>query len=381
MVSQLSHSAQSRQKLKLRPATFEDHREIANLESHYGLDPKPYDEWTHLWLGNPWYRKLRDCWDIGWVVEDERHRIVGSLGNIPLSYEFAGRPILAATGRALVVEPAFRSAAMLLLARVIQQPGIDLYLNNTIGGSSAASFAAFECRPVPSGVWDQAAFWIVQPREFLERFLRPKLQRARMHSLAKPLSYPLAAGHLVWNQLADKSWAKSGAEIVFCRGFDRRFDEFWEDFRQSHRRVLLAVRTSEVLDWHFRFALAAKRVWVAAVMQGQRIAAYAIFERKDSALGISRMRLVDFQGLQGGSELLTPLISWALAKCREQRIQVLEATGRWLERGESIAQIAPYRRRLSTWTYFYHAHDPELAKNLRDRDAWLPSLYDGDASL
>ena len=117
-------------------------------------------------------------------------------------------------------------------------------------------------------------------------------------------------------------------------------------------------------------------------MDGSKIAAYSIFERKDNVgLGISRTRLVDFQALDGRPDLLQPLLAWALERCRSSCVQILEVTGRWLEKGELISRIAPYWRKLPTWSYFYLAHDTELAEHLRQRAAWAPSLYDGDACL
>ena len=88
---------------KFREAVFADHEQIARLESRYGLTPKSYDAWSHLWLGNPLYRARLGDWSIGWVLEDEDGRIVASMGNIPLAYEFEGQPILAASGHNWVV--------------------------------------------------------------------------------------------------------------------------------------------------------------------------------------------------------------------------------------------------------------------------------------
>src|SRR5436190_1382037 len=67
---------------KFREAVFADHAQIAHLESRYGLTPKSYEAWSHLWLANPLYRTFRQDWPIGWVLEDDDGRIVGSMGNI-----------------------------------------------------------------------------------------------------------------------------------------------------------------------------------------------------------------------------------------------------------------------------------------------------------
>ena len=352
---------------KLRETSLEDYQQIALLESRYDLPTKSYEEWVHLHLSNPLQVGRQPGWPIGWVIEDENKQIVGSVGNTLLSYELEGRRILAVSGYGFVVEPAYRSTSLLLLDRLINQPGVELFVANTITRASAAAFSAFECPRVPVGVWDEFAFWITHYQGFLEKFLAMK------HCpLARLLSYALTK----------KGLRQGDVEVQVCPSFDDRFDGFWEGLKRNNPQVLLAARTRDVLEWHFKYGLLKNQVWIATVVDGSRLAAYAIFDRRDLKYGFKRMRLVDFQSLDGGIALLPPLLSWALRKCREEGIHMLANVGRWLEKGELIEMVAPYRRNLPTsWAYFYRANNPGLAERLKDRRAWAPSLFDGNASL
>jgi hypothetical protein len=374
-------SAQPRRKpgrgLRLREASFGDYEQIALLESRYWLHTKNYEEWSHLWLANPLYREIQADWCIGWVLEDENGRIVGSMENIPLLYEFEGRRVLAATGRAWVAEPEYRSAALLLLDHVINQPHVDLYLNTTFSVASTPAVTVFKCTRVPVGVWDRSAFWITNHRGFLRSLLRLK-----GYPLATPLSYPLGAAVFLKDRLTEKALGSGDVEVKVCSAFDERFDDFWVDLKSRSPHLLLAVRTREVLEWHHKFMLLNNRIWIATIADRHRLLAYAVFDRRDKrSLGLKRVRLVDFQSLDGGTALLLPLLSWALRKCRNEGIHVLEYFGRWLEQGELVDTVAPYRRRLPTWIYAYRANNPELAKSLERPRAWAPTLFDGDASL
>ena len=362
---------------KLREASFKDHEQITLLESRYGLAAiKSCEEWSHLWLGNPLYRELQPGWSIGWVLEDENNRIVGSMGNIPLLYEFEGRRVLAASGRSWVAEPEYRSASLLLLDHVINQCHVDLYLNNTVDVASTAAVSAFQCTRVPVGVWNKAAFWITHYQGFVESFLARK-----NYPLTKPLSYPLSAAVSLKERLTKMALGASDVEVKGCPAFDERFDDFWMDLKRCNPHLLWAVRTREVLEWHYKYALLHGRLWIVGAVDGHRMVAYAIFDRRDNEFGLKRVRLVDFQSLDGSTALLSPLLSWALRKCRDEGIHMLESVGRWLEKGELLEIIAPYERRLPNWRYFYRANDPGLAESLRDQRAWAPSLFDGDASL
>ena len=362
---------------KLREASFQDYEQIALLESRYGLTAAAnQEEWSHLWLGNPLYQELQPGWSIGWVLEDEQNRIVGSLGSIPRLYQLGGTRLVAATSRGWVAEPEFRSASLLLLDRLINHPRADLFVTNTNSAASTGAVTALECSRVPVGLWDEYVFWITNYRDYLRRSLA-----RRNYSWARTLSYPVSAAIVLRDRLGRKSLQTAEVEIKACAGFDDRFDEFWSDLQNRSPHLLLAVRTREVLGWHYKYALRTGRVWIVTAVDRRRIVAYAIYDKKEYPSGLQQVRLVDFQSLDHDTALLQPLLSWALRKCRQEGIHRLVSIGRWLEPGECLESLAPYRRRLPAWVYFYRANSPKLAETLRDPSAWAPSLFDGDAGL
>jgi len=385
---------------KLREARLEDYEQIAALESRFGLTAKPYNEWVHLWQGNPVYRELKTDWPIGWVFEDQDGKIVGSVGNIPLLYELDGRRILVASSRSWVADVEYRSVSLLLLDNLVRQRQVDLFLSNTVGDKAVAAITAYGCSRIPVGIWDEVAYWITNYRGFFEsivamknyRLTRPfafpswegswtrlKALRAR---LSKPLSYPLSAAAFLKDRLAKTSVREGEVEVKLCTDFDDRFDSFWEDVKRNNRHLLLAVRTREVLEWHFKYALLGNRLWIVTAVDGPRLVAYAIFEKSvNPRSGFKQVNLVDYLSLEEGTSMLEPLLAWTLRRCRSEGVHVLEHTGRWMEKGEFIETAAPYRRKLGTWSYFYHTNNPELRVLLNSRQVWTPSLFDGDATL
>jgi hypothetical protein len=362
---------------RLREATFDDYSQIALLESNYGLGSGSHEQWTHLWRENPLYRQRRADWPIGWVLEDENRQVVGSMGNIPLPYEIGGKSLIASSGRAWVCQPAYRSTSLLLLDRVIYQPGIDLYVNNTMTREAEPSIQVFDCPRVPCGQWNVSAFWITHHHGFLRSYLSRK--NVRMAGL---LSLPLGAASFLKDKISSRRIRGAAATVRATDTIDRRFDQFWDAYRAANPAVLLAVRSREMLEWHFAQRLQRGKLWLATLCDGARILAYAVFDRRDNReLGLKRMRLVDFVSLEPGDELLRPILAWALEKCHREGVHMLENTGRWLDPGELIDRLAPHRRELSGWTYYYRASTPRLKEALRDRAAWKPALYDGNASL
>ena len=125
-----------------------------------------------------------------------------------------------------------------------------------------------------------------------------------------------------------------------------------------------------------------RRCWILTASEGARLVAYAIFDRQDNAAcGLKRMRLVDFQALNGSENALSSAMGWMLRKCRKERIHALENVGCWLDRPELPKLYAPHHRTLSSAVYYYKATGKQLSETLKDPAMWAPTTFDGDASL
>jgi len=103
---------------------------------------------------------------------------------------------------------------------------------------------------------------------------------------------------------------KGDVEVKACSDFDDRFDVFWEDLKKKNRHSLLAVRTREVLDWHFKYALLGNQLWIVTVVDGSRLVAYAIFKKMlNRGSGVKQVMLVDYQSLEASTSMLEPVLS------------------------------------------------------------------------
>jgi hypothetical protein len=367
-----------RASVEVREASFDDYDQIAQLESRYKLESKPPDEWQHLWTNNPVYQGLTNHWPIGWVVEDSNHKVVGYLGNIPLSYEFEGKTLLSATTRAWVVEEPYRGYSILLLDHFFSQNTVDLYLTTTLNSQAFDGFRVFEPSPVPVGDWDRSRFWVTNPLGFTGSMLSFKDV-----AFSKLLSYPLSIPISFKGRFARKRLGRNGKSIRVeaCTRFDERFDTFWEELKQRRWNVLLGTRTRQILDWHFKHALKRQDAWISCVSEGSRLVAYAAFYRHDNpSVGLKRMRLADFQTLTD-DKLIVPIISHALECCRRDGVHMLEMIGLSAEKSHVIAELAPHERKLPTWMSFYKTSNPHLNEKLKHGETWDLCCFDGDSSL
>jgi hypothetical protein len=371
-------SGRAKISLSIRQAEFEDYPQIAALEAKYGLEVKGYEEWKHLWSDNPVCTEFPERFPIGWILEGQNQAIVGSLGNIPLFYELDGRRLVASVAHAWVAEERYRSYSLMLLEQYFSQKCVDIFLNATVGPLASESFAIFRSLPVPAGAWDRSAFWITDYRRFLEHYLRMKAVR-----FVQPLSYLLAVAPAIGDLFKHTGSRQHRAiELEQCFDIDDRFDRFWDALRNVNSHKLMGLRTREALEWHYKYALKQNKAWIVAARKGLELTAYAIFRRHDnSKFGLRRMRMVDFQTLDGDMTILVSMLSWAVKKCRDNNIDMMECIGFTADKEIAISRAAPYARRLPSWLYFYKVTDKSLAMTLSDPNAWDPSQYDGDASL
>ena len=361
----------------LREAVLEDYEQISMLEDKYDLEPKSRKEWEHIWVSNPTYKDVGKQWPIGWVLEDEDRRIVGYLGNIPLWYEFRGHKLVAAVTHAWVVESPYRSYAILLLDSYFRQKNADLFLSTTLNAQGTEAFRVFKSPAVPVGRWDQSAFWITHYQGFVSSWIRKK--SVRMKILILPFSAALWVQDVLTRR--PSTCDRNVAKVEPVESFDRRFDIFWGALKERYPQLLLADRSGEVLEWHFRFAIQKKDAWILTIADGSELSAYSIFCRQDKpSLGLKRMRFVDFQALDGNSSLL-PMLSWALQRCRAEGIDMLECIGICPQQNEVFESLASRQRKLPSWMYFYKARDLSLAQNLEHPQVWNPSWFDGDGTL
>jgi hypothetical protein len=373
-----SSASKKARRPSIRQAYFGDYEQIAAAEAASGLTPRSREEWLHLWQDNPAYQSLRD-WPIGWVLEDDGGRIVGSIGNIPLLFHLGGSTYLGATFCGWAVDPKYRAFSLMLVAHQLQHRSVDFHMVTTAKPVSEAVFTSLGWTRAPVGQWNRSAFWVTNYSGAVRRYLAQNVPRGVFAVVARLLAGPLLLADLCARQ---ERKVKSPYELRWSTRFDERFEGFWTELQQRSPELFLSSRTRGTLEWHFKYAVRQNRIWVLTVWEGPRLVAYGIFERRDGrAVDLTRIFIVDLQMLGRNPGLASVMISHALSRCRRERIHVLENAGCWLEALQLTAKRPPYHRRLESWGYLYQCRNPRLASVLQSAKSWYPTQLDGDSSL
>lgn len=364
---------------RLRATTPDDYPRIERLEASHGLLTMRGDHWLDLWRNNPVRSKRGDRWQAGWVLEDDSGKLVGSLANVPTMYTYQGRELVAATGRAWVVEPEYRGVALWLMEEYFLQERVDLFINTTVNALAVDAFCTYGSARVPLGDWETAWYWVTGYRGFAASALR--IKGVGRGGLLAPV---LAAALRVKEAVTAKSLpgSPSASTLKWVDDFGPEFDGFWAELVRNNPEKLLAIRDVPTLRWHFAGALGERTVWVLTARRNGLLRAYCILKRQDHPpSGLVRMRLADYQNLDHDRDTLSTLLRESLRRCAAEGIHVLEHVGGDLPKMAGIDRFAPYRRKLHSWPFYYKAIDPEVEAALRKPEVWDPSAFDGDTSL
>jgi hypothetical protein len=361
----------------LRVARFEDYSQIARLESSHQMRSRSELEWRALWEENPLWPRLGKDWPIGWVLEDSAGKVVGSIVNVPSIYQFAGRQLISANGRAWVCASEYRGFAVMLMDEYFNQPNVDLFINTTVGPVATQTLDQYAIH-IPLGDWNTIAFCVTG----YHGFARGVLTR-RDIPVPGLLAYP-AAGALWIKDAAVRKPPPPRDESISIEvldGFDSRFDGFWQELIKQNPGKLLAERNRDAMTWHFLIPKRNERLWIYAAIRERLMRAYCIVKRDDHGTDVRRMRIVDYQTVDPDCDLLPQLVEEIRRRCVAERIHMLEHLGCGLPKMRSFDESAPYRRRLGHWPFYYQASDPKLLAELKTPSVWDPSAFDGDSSL
>lgn len=365
---------------RIRPACFEDYPAIAPLLEKYKLAARPAEEWVRLWEDNPAFEP--DRWAIGWIMEHARDGIVGYVGNVPLAYEFRGSRLTAAATHAWVVDTAHRRSTFALVHHYFRQKNVDLLINASANYQAGKIFEAMHGHRVPAPQVETGLFWVIDRSAFASSLMRQKgwpesgILRRLLTAVDWGRSRVTGRGRHGWETAG---WPED--RVKSLQRFDERFDDFWDRLRAAED-LILCVRDRRALTWHFGQALAKGLVWIYAVTDGPALSAYGIFLQQDNlAVGLRRVRLVDFRALSGREHSLAWVMSAALARCRAEGVHMLECVGFGQPTRSLLEAHAPYRRRLPACMFFYKAADRQLDQQLTSAAHWDVCPYDGDGSL
>jgi hypothetical protein len=369
----------------LREAEYEDGETATKLLRDLGLTlPKGRDEiskhWSRLWIDNPALLVEGPSPARGWVLEDAG-RMVGFFGNIPLLYDYGGRPIVVADASQWGVEKDYRGETSRLADAYFTQKNVGLLLVTTGIKPTGRIFERYGGFPVPQPGCDQVLLWVLDPRAFLKAGLMKKGINQGVAAAVALTSAPIVRAAIALNGHRPSGLAGNVDQISIDQ-IEDEFDGLWQR-KRDEMDCLLASRTSESLRWHFGTERMLERTRLLVSRGPEGLAGYATIMREDALdIGLKRLKIIDLFVAGNDEAVIDNLLAAAFEVARADGCHVLELTGLpSVLREHIISCHHPRTREVATWPAFYKAMRGDLDVPLQDEKSWYVTAYDGDTAL
>ena len=364
----------------LREARFSDFTAVAELKQRWGLSPDTLDNWDRLWRHNPAISQLPRERPIGWVL-DVQGAVVGYLGNISLIYYYGNRTLRAVTGSSFVVEPAYRSLSVSLLAAFYRQQSVDLFLTTSAIEAVGRMARAFRCSPLPLTDYETVLFWVLRPYRFTYSVMHKLRLRPTLASVAAVISsIVVVADRMIRRRAVSPS---STQYTITERDFydvGSDFQALWmEKLREEPR--MLADRSPDVLRWHFQIPGDTGSACIFSCYSNEELLGYAVLRTDLTKDGLRTSTIADMLAKGDDPVVVRSLFVAAYNHAKHSGSHVFEVLGFPHKMREVCLQWNPYRRRYPACPFYYRATDPAMAALLSNGVAWYACPYDGDANL
>jgi len=369
-------------KVSVREAKPADFDNVCALNQRLGQGADSRENWTRLWENNPALQEGKRIARIGWVL-DNSERIVGFLGNVPLTYEYRGRELAASATCRFAVEPVYRSMSHLLVTAFFRQSDVDLFLNTTATPAAGKIMAALKANPIPQQDYGTVLFWVLQPSRFAGTVLAKIGIGAGLSAVGGAIGSLILGAHGAFRR---SGWAHvdSSKTSVLEMNVDElgeEFESFWVQEKQGSEK-LFARRTRTTFRWHFCAPGSKRVVRVLACFSGKILKGYAVLRLDETAdKGLRRAVIADLMVQGNNPDVVARLVKGAYQCARNLGADVLEILGFPKHIRDILLSMKPYTRKYPACPFFYKTRDAELRGKLADESAWYACPYDGDATL
>jgi hypothetical protein len=367
---------------ELREATFSDFDGVMELRSTVGWPRDSIENWERLWRYNPALASMRAKTPMGWVLETQ-NRVVGYLGNIPLTYHFGDRTLSAVAGSNMVVEPAYRGLTLSLNAAFYRQQTVDLYLTTTAIESVGKIAGAFKAASLPQPDYDYVFFWVLRPELFAGVLMKKLNVRPPWSKVAgKVAALAIKVDRGLWHR-----WPSEDREALTVK--DISVGEIGEEFRVlwmqklKEGERLVADRDPATLRWHFEIPHDQGSSRVLCCYKGAELLGYAVVRHEPPGprTGLRTSLIADMLVKEDNPVVLKSLWVAAYNHAKQAGSHIFEVVGFPPSIRRICSPWRPYVRQYAAFPFYYKAADSTLHKALTNGELWYASAYDGDTSL
>lgn len=364
--------------LRIRNVQNEDWPSVQEIKKKVGLNYISPSVQKKFSKSNPTKKGLN--FSDGLVLE-EKNRIVGFIGTIPVKYKFQNNDYYAVTASAFAVLPEFRNLSLKLVSSYLNnKSNIDIFINSTAVDTAEPIFKIFKFDRIPQKEYSTALFLVFNERGFIESFLRKKKFSKIVSKIFSVLISPFFYIYQFINGTHFFTKTYKVKEISINE-YSENFDALWEYKTLNQPNVMYGYRNSDFLTWHFS-KLSNNDYNIFGYFNNNKLDGYLIVKNQDEKkIGLKRLRIVDIFVKDDSNNIIDNLLYFALKFSKDNNYHIIEMIGFPVFIRKRFKKLNPFSRLLPSWPFLFRAENEILKEKLQYEDFWYASPFDGDASF
>ena len=362
--------------MNLREVKLSDYNNICKVVYNNNLDIYDFKSWQDIWLLNPYYKKIKNEWTKGWVLEHKK-KIVGYFGSFPMLYDFLGKEYIVAVATCWVVENKFRNYSMLLIEAYFKQKNVDVFLSSTANETGSHVFKAFQGNNINFKEYNENLLFIFNHFKLIKNFKIVKKLKFIFFVLKPIINF----FSFIINFYYFITVKNINNNIVIYESFNDEFDYFWNKLKKN-KNTFNFKRNKEWLNWHFNYYIKNNKIYIITEKNNNKITSYCILiEKNNDKLQLKKLCLVDLISLNDNNNNYKKLIKFSIKLAKQKKYDYLEIVGFNSNKRKIIKKFFPFYRKFKHSRYCYYTSNDFLLKSLKNSKNLDFSMIDGDAIM
>lgn len=371
--------------ITIRNVAEDDFVKLAEFLSE-GFKEKTPEIWKNRfrmwWENNPVFNTALHR---GWILESNKSKIVGFMGNIPVKFLINGKKGLAAAASSWYVGPGVKGVnSVLPLLKFIKQKEFNLFLSTSPGDNVQKMNLQTGFSRVKLPFNAKEYWYIINYKKITDIFIKRKIKFKKIIPLIIKLSSSFMP-ILSFSQISEKKQQAKLEEneliCSICTYCENSFTKLWEENIKEKTTTL--YRDAETLNWlYFSDSVREKRhVIKCEKKHDNKLLGYMVFDTIQKGKDLILMRLRDVYIPICDEKIALILVSYTIKLAKKLNADAIKF---WAINNH-MAQV--FKKNLITrrdckyqYLYKFNKHDESTIKKNKNHE-FIPSVIDPDRGI
>lgn len=361
----------------IREVNFEDYLKIKGLTDRNNIEIYDKIYWEKVWKENPYLKKNKIKWFLGWLIEDDKKNIVGHIGSLPTQYYYDSVAYNGAVMSCWIVDEEYRHYSMELMRRNIAQKDIDFSIVTSANSKTESALTAFGWKKIPVKKYNEKLYIILNLKKTIHSYLKKKgiNTNALINNILFYLSYIILFKKInYWKKFETKR------RVIVYNKFNSKFDNFWDKLKKFNKKKFMFNRSSEWINWHLNHQFESNKAIIIAEEQNDEIIGYSICLLKNiDKINLKKAVLIDFVTLNDSDETYFNLLLHSIKEANKKECHLFEIVGFNNKKRKIINLLKPFLNKDFSFPFYFKSNSTKLDEILKNENSWDPSNLDGDS--